>query len=91
MSFDFFHAWILLNTSRPLFEGVGGCVSNLDFVESIFGNAGDPTLPENDAGLDTLHWTGTTGCVILAPRKYIDTHHMLIHHIFVSLHYDHSN
>ena len=47
----------------------GGCVSNLDFVESIFGNAGDPTLPENDSGLDTQHWTGTTGCVILAPRE----------------------
>jgi hypothetical protein len=46
----------------------GGCVANLDFVESIFGNAGDPSLPENDAGLDTAHWTGTTGCVILAPH-----------------------
>jgi hypothetical protein len=46
----------------------GGCVSNLDFVESIFGNAGDPNLPECDAGLDTEHWTGTTGCVILAPH-----------------------
>ena len=46
----------------------GGCVSNLDFVESIFGNAGDPGLPENDAGLDTHHWTGTSGCVILAPH-----------------------
>jgi phosphoenolpyruvate carboxykinase (diphosphate) len=46
----------------------GGCTSNLDFVESIFGNAGDPALPENDAGLDTSHWTGTTGCVILAPH-----------------------
>ena len=46
----------------------GGCVANLDFVESIFGNAGDPNLPENDAGLDTMHWTGTTGCVILAPH-----------------------
>ena len=44
----------------------GGCVSNLDFVESIFGNAGDPSLPENDAGLDCRHWTGTSGCVILA-------------------------
>jgi hypothetical protein len=47
----------------------GGCVSNLDFVESIFGNAGDPSLPENDSALDTNHWTGTSGCVILAPRK----------------------
>jgi hypothetical protein len=46
----------------------GSLVSNLDFVESIFGNAGDPDLPENDAGLDTEHWTGHTGCVILAPH-----------------------
>jgi hypothetical protein len=46
----------------------GGVVSNLDFVESIFGNAGDPNLPENDAGLDVEHWTGHTGCVILAPH-----------------------
>lgn len=46
----------------------GGLVCNLDFVESIFGNAGDPHLPENDAGLDTGHWTGHTGCVILAPH-----------------------
>eukprot|EP00978_Attheya_sp_CCMP212_P022213 scaffold65998_cov58-Attheya_sp.AAC.3 len=46
----------------------GGCVSNIDFVESIFGNAGDPHLPENDAGLDAAHWTGHTGCVILAPH-----------------------
>lgn len=46
----------------------GNFVSNLDFVESIFGNAGDPFLPENDAALDFDHWTGTTGCVILAPH-----------------------
>lgn len=46
----------------------GGCVANIDFVESIFGNSGDPHLPENDAALDTEHWTGTTGCVILAPH-----------------------
>lgn len=46
----------------------GNLVSNLDFVESIFGNAGDPFLPENDAGLDVHHWTGHTGCVILAPH-----------------------
>src|SRR5688572_21684209 len=44
----------------------GSLVSNLDFVESIFGNGGDPYLPQNDAGLDTEHWTGHTGCVILA-------------------------
>ncbi|MFZ1412360.1 MAG: hypothetical protein WAS07_12940 [Micropruina sp.] len=46
----------------------GGLVANLDFVESIFGNGGDPYLPENDASLDPETWTGTTGCVILAPH-----------------------
>lgn len=46
----------------------GGLVSNLDFVESIFGNAGDPQVTENDAGLDVLHWSGHTGCVFLAPH-----------------------
>lgn len=46
----------------------GNLVSNLDFVESIFGNAGDPRLPENDAALDPEHWSGHTGCVVLAPH-----------------------
>ena len=50
------------------FFAPGSLVSNLDFVESIFGNAGNPFLPENDAGLDSQHWTGHTGCVILAPH-----------------------
>ncbi len=50
------------------FFAPGTLVSNLDFVESIFGNAGDPNLPENDAGLDPEHWTGHTGCVVLAPH-----------------------
>jgi phosphoenolpyruvate carboxykinase (diphosphate) len=50
------------------FFAPGNMVSNLDFVESIFGNAGDPMLPENDAGLDVEHWSGHTGCVILAPH-----------------------
>jgi hypothetical protein len=45
----------------------GSLVANLDFVESIFGNAGDPFLPDHDAGLDE-NWTGTTGMVILAPQ-----------------------
>ena len=43
-------------------------VSNLDFIEGIFGNAGDPYLPENDAALDIESWSGHTGCVILAPH-----------------------
>lgn len=54
--------------SEVRFYVPGGCTSNLDFVENIFGNAGDSRLPENDAGLDTEHWTGTTGCVVLAPH-----------------------
>ena len=55
-------------TMEIRFIAPGSLVSNLDFVESIFGNGGDPYLPENDAALDTLHWTGHTGCVILAPH-----------------------
>lgn len=50
------------------FFAPGGLVSNLDFVESIFGNAGDPYLPENDAGLDVERWSGHSGAVILAPH-----------------------
>lgn len=55
-------------TMEVRFFAPGNLVSNLDFVESIFGNAGDPLLPENDSGLDVEHWTGHTGCVILAPH-----------------------
>ena len=50
------------------FFAPGNLVSNLDFVESIFGNGGDPFIADNDAGLDPAHWTGHTGCVILAPH-----------------------
>ena len=50
------------------FFAPGNLVSNLDFVESIFGNAGNPYLAENDAALDVEHWSGHSGCVILAPH-----------------------
>lgn len=50
------------------FFAPGSLVSNLDFVESIFGNAGDHNLAQNDAALDIEHWTGHTGCIILAPQ-----------------------
>ncbi len=43
-------------------------VSNLDFVESIFGNAGDAYLPENDPGIDVEHFCGVSGMVLLAPH-----------------------
>ena len=55
-------------TMEVRFFAPGNLVSNLDFIENIFGNGGDPLLPENDAALDTEHWTGHTGCVILAPH-----------------------
>src|SRR5579859_7798254 len=50
------------------FFAPGSLVSNLDFVESIFGNAGDPYLPDYDAGLRSEEHTGHTGCIILAPH-----------------------
>lgn len=46
----------------------GGLVANLDFVEGIFGNGGDPLLPDGDAATDPDGWTGTTGLVVLAPH-----------------------
>ncbi len=76
------HAWLSLLLRPVVRPGVAGycrplsmetrvfapgsLVSNLDFVESIFGNAGDPYLVENDAGLDVEHWSGHTGCILLA-------------------------
>ncbi|HSV56804.1 MAG TPA: hypothetical protein VLH39_06820, partial [Magnetospirillaceae bacterium] len=48
------------------FFAPGSLAANLDFVESIFGNSGDPYIAENDAALDPLHWTGHTGCIFLA-------------------------
>jgi len=55
-------------TLETRFHAPGGLVANLDFVESIFGNAGLPRIPEYDAALDSDHWTGHSGCVILAPQ-----------------------
>jgi phosphoenolpyruvate carboxykinase (diphosphate) len=55
-------------TMETRFFVPGSLVSNLDFVEGIFGNGGDPDLPENDSALDALEWSGHTGCVILAPH-----------------------
>jgi len=46
----------------------GALVANLDFIERIFGNAGDPHLPQNDAALDPQTWSGHTGCIIVAPH-----------------------
>lgn len=55
----------------------GSLVANLDFVESIFGNGGDPYLPEHDASLDPDSWTGHSGCVILAPHLVGVPKHLL--------------
>ncbi|GIQ80348.1 hypothetical protein KIPB_001128 [Kipferlia bialata] len=46
----------------------GSLVSCLDFIEHVFGNGGDPWLPENDLMLDPIHFAGTTGCIIFAPH-----------------------
>ena len=55
-------------TMETRFFVPGSLISNLDFVESIFGNAGDPLIARNDAALDVEQWSGHTGCVILAPH-----------------------
>ena len=55
-------------TMEVRFFAPASLVCNLDFVESIFGNAGDPSLPENNAALDVEEWCGVTGCVVLAPH-----------------------
>lgn len=55
-------------TMETRFFAPGSLVANLDFVESIFGNAGDPYLTENDAALEIEHWSGHSGCIILAPH-----------------------
>ncbi len=55
-------------TMEIRFFAPGSLVSNLDFVESIFGNAGSPFHIKNDAALDIDHWTGHTGCIVLAPQ-----------------------
>lgn len=60
----------LLNgkTMEILYVAPGGFVSNLDFTESIFGNAGDPALHINDSGMDVDAWSGHTGYIVLAPH-----------------------
>lgn len=60
--------WSPARSMEVRFFAPGSLVSNLDFVESIFGNAGDPFIPANDSALDVEHWSGHTGCVILAPH-----------------------
>lgn len=48
--------------------GPGGLVSNLDFLESIFGNAGNPYFSSSSLRLDPEHNTGATSCIIFAPH-----------------------
>ncbi|KAL0242704.1 hypothetical protein GEMRC1_005267 [Eukaryota sp. GEM-RC1] len=45
----------------------GASVSTLDFLESVFGNAGDPFVGQNDLGIDET-WSGHTGMIICAPH-----------------------
>lgn len=55
-------------TMEILLTAPGSLVSNLDFIESVFGNAGDPAMHVNDSGLDVAGWSGHTGHIILAPQ-----------------------
>lgn len=55
-------------TMEVRFFAPGSLVSNVDFVESIFGNGGNPSNPYCDAGLDPKNWSGHTGAVVLAPQ-----------------------
>lgn len=55
-------------TMEILMTVPGSLVANLDFIESVFGNAGDPTLHSNDSGLDVEGWCGHTGHILLAPH-----------------------
>ncbi|QOX62076.1 hypothetical protein FRZ06_01285 [Anoxybacterium hadale] len=50
------------------FVAPGNFVSNLDFIESVFGNSGDPSSHSNDSGLDIDKWSGHTGYILLAPH-----------------------
>jgi phosphoenolpyruvate carboxykinase (diphosphate) len=51
-----------------LFVAPGSLVSNLDFIESVFGNMGDPSFHNNDSGMDVDNWSGHTGYILLAPH-----------------------
>lgn len=50
------------------FLAPGGLVSNLNFVESVFGNAGNPFLTRNDPALNVDEASGCYGLVLLAPH-----------------------
>jgi len=54
--------------SEILFVAPGSLISNLDFIESVFGNMGDPSFHSNDSGMDVDHWSGHTGYILLAPH-----------------------
>ncbi len=76
------HSWVSLNLRPgvlPELPGLsrerrsdvsvmvpGRFVSNIDFLEEVFQNAGDPFDLANDAVLDP-HWTGTSHKIIFAP------------------------
>ncbi|HYE69796.1 MAG TPA: hypothetical protein VEA58_14360, partial [Anaerovoracaceae bacterium] len=55
-------------TMEILFVAPGSLVSNLDFIESVFGNMGDPSFHNNDSGMDVDNWSGHTGYILLAPH-----------------------
>ncbi|KAL0237589.1 hypothetical protein PCE1_000983 [Barthelona sp. PCE] len=50
------------------FFAPGGIVCAADFLESVFGNGGDPFDLNTDSALDVNGWCGCTGFIILAPH-----------------------
>lgn len=46
----------------------GSLIANLDFIERIFGNAGNQFRAEDNLALNPEHWTGDTGVIIFAPH-----------------------
>lgn len=82
---DVLHRWVTLNSRpkvMPELKGISGgrfsevsimvpgrFISNIDFLEEIFGNAGDGFDLLNNAEHD-LAWSGTTHKIILAPQLH---------------------
>ncbi len=53
------HGWCEERAMELRFFAPGSLAASLDFIESIFGNAGDPYVAENDAALDIARWADT--------------------------------
>lgn len=62
------HGFTQQEAMEHLILAPGGMISNLDFIERPFGNAGNQFRAENNLALNPEHWTGDTGVIIFAPH-----------------------